>query len=128
MLEDIRQQYQEIQQAREAIDSQRDEWLHEQAGPFIDAMEEQLRSSSLPEGFRKEIDEMRKELVIDAYYKGIINTSDVAEFLGLDESRVRQFAREGRLGLALSRQYVFSQQDLARFAAKDRPTGVRHQK
>lgn len=128
MMERLVAKFERVQDVRERIDAERAEWLHNQAEPLLDVMDEQLLDSSLPEGFRSQIVEMREQIIVDAYFAGIIETSDVAEALGVDESRVRQFAREGRLGLSLSRHYVFSQEQLNRFAEKDRPHGVRTKK
>ncbi|QDV62017.1 hypothetical protein Mal65_11450 [Crateriforma conspicua] len=123
MLKNFREQYKEAQQAREEIDAKREEWLKSTAAPLLDAMEEQLRTSSLPEGFRSEITEMRQKLITDAYFAGVIETADVAKALNVDETWVRKMAGEGRIGLKLTRHYVHSAAQIEHFKKMPRHVG-----
>ena len=124
MLEEFREQYKEVQQARKDIDAMRQKWLREQAEPLLDTIGEQLSEASLPDGYRDELCQLRAQLIKDAYYQGIIETSDVAEQLDVVEELVRRLARQGRLGLSLSRHYVFSADEVKHFSKKPRPTGI----
>ena len=51
------------------------------------------------------------------------STSKAAQFLGLSETRVRQFCQEKRIGRKIGNSYVITQDELLEFAKNERPTG-----
>lgn len=123
-LENFREQYKEAQQAREEIDAKREEWLHSTAEPLLDAMEEQLRSTDLPSGYRDELIAMHGELRENAYgYKSLIDPKEAAKIVGVSYSRFQAMVQEGRLGHSIARFYVHSRDEASRFAEKSRPRG-----
>src|SRR5690606_24389435 len=100
---EIRQRVCEVQKEREIIDAQRDQWLHQQAEPLLDDLRELLKDSSLPTDFRKEVESDYELLRRHAYgFSDLIETSDLQELLNVSERRAREFAQQGRLGIAHS--------------------------
>lgn len=58
----------------------------------------------------------------------LLNAEEAATFLGISANRVRQLAREGRIGRKLGREYIFRPRELEQFKALDRDTGFRYGK
>lgn len=54
----------------------------------------------------------------------ILTPQQAAKRLGVSEGRVHQFCKAKRLGERLGRRWIIFEDDLERFAAIDRPTGV----
>lgn len=119
----IQNRLEKAQIARQAIDAEREQWLRQQAEPLLDELQDALRDASLPTEFREQLVTMRERLRQDAYFPGIVETSDVAQQLGVDESWVREMARQGRLGLKLSRHFIHSLNELSHFDSKPREVG-----
>jgi hypothetical protein len=55
----------------------------------------------------------------------LFSTREAAEFLGLSQHRVREFAREGRIGRRVGTCWVYLLAELEVFRAIPRPTGRR---
>jgi len=61
--------------------------------------------------------------------KELLNTRKAAQRLRVSVSRVKQFAQEGRIGRKHgSRDWLFTPEELARFAKTPRPRGRRPKK
>lgn len=124
VFETLKSRIDEVDKARQVIDSERDKWLHEQAEPLLDELAELLKNASFPESVRDDIRSLREDVRRNAYYPGIIETSDVAAALERDQSWIREMAREGRLGLKLSRHFIHSESEVAHFFPKPREVGA----
>lgn len=82
----------------------------------IDELKRSLAQESLPASHRMAI-----------YSAGILTTEQAAEFLGIDASLVRKYAREGRIGIRLSpRHIVFDVDELKAFSLVERTVGKHH--
>lgn len=123
-LREIQKRVEEAQSARLAIDAERKQWLHQQAEPLLDELEAQLQSAEFPTSVQEEIRALREQLRRDAYgYSSLIDTSQLQEQLDISARRAQELAQQGRIGQSISRFYVFSAEEAAHFAEKDRPTG-----
>ena len=124
MLEDFRQQYKAAQKAREEIDAQRDEWLHAQAEPLLDDMQQDLDALSIPVKLKIEIAKLREQLRKDAYgFSDLIETQDLESILDVGDRRARDLSNKGDLGVAFSRTYAHSRKEAEHFAKKERRPG-----
>lgn len=124
MLEKLRAQYQEVQEQGERAKAVWGKWLHDSAEPLLEALDDQLKNASLPATSRRELETLREQLRHDAYFSGVMGTADVAKGLGLDESWIRDMAREGRIGMKLSRHYVHSIDEIEHFSQIPRNVGA----
>lgn len=123
-MEELVRKYQEVQQERERIDAERDQWLHREAEPFMETLREMLSDATLPEVNREELQKMFQELRGDAYYRGVISTAEAAKILDRTEQIARRHARKGTVGFDTGqRNYVFNELDVEAFSRLDRPPG-----
>ncbi len=53
----------------------------------------------------------------------LLTTTQAAAILNLDESVMRAYCRQGRLGSKIGRQWLITTAELKRFAKKPRPVG-----
>jgi hypothetical protein len=122
--EKLKTHYERVEHTRRIVDTDRDRWLQQDAEPLLDELSDLIGNATLPAGFRERCAEVREQLRRDAYFPAIVQTSDAARQLSVDPSWVREMARQGRIGLKLSRHFIHSSKELQHFDEQPRDVGA----
>ncbi len=123
-VEQLKNRYNLAQENIAKIEAMRTRLIEATVAPLLNEIATELESHTLPEINREELQEMYSELRKEAYYPGIISTSEAAKMLDRSEEIARRHARKGTVGLLNGeRNYVFNELDVTAFSKIDRPHG-----